>query len=460
MAPQGTGDVSLTVEVLRASATETSYFQGTVDVPAKGSATLDVQSWPGGSAPIDATVQQAGQPDAPVTLTNGASQPAATCDTKILRCGDHGVCSDANGTPHCECNLGYSGAACDVAVTDCAQNPCQHGGTCRGGAGAFSCKCPSGYGGPTCAIEVCTSDATCGAGKFCDGGACHTCEQADANRCGDASAPAGCHVCSGATPMCQAGACVCAADASCGTGKYCGGGACNACSLTDANHCGKASSPAGCTVCPAETPECSSGACVCCADASCGLGHYCASGACAACSQTDASHCGSSGDPAGCQVCSGPTPMCFMGACIPAPPNSYAIATTSSGLSGLYSNNGCPGIPRYQNDCSAPFGFVWTDAGLSGHTLTSMSVDFELTSCATPGSTHTVTLNGTPIGTFGAPPAGGTCCTQQTVSFVPTTLAPYVIGGSNTLMITGPGSCESLDDLGGTLATVSVHYSP
>ncbi len=211
-------------------------------------------------------------------------------------------------------------------------------------------KAPGCKAGPGCA---CTESTTCGAGLYCRSGACVACSATDPAHCGDQSAPAGCRICSGHTPDCSNGACVCGADSDCGAGHWCSNGACVACSATDPAHCGDASAPAGCKVCSGDTPDCSGGACVCGADSDCGAGHWCANGACVACSATDPDHCGDQSSPAGCKVCSGDTPGCANGVCV-------CTADSDCGAGRWCANGACVACsatdPARCGDASSPAG--------------------------------------------------------------------------------------------------------
>jgi len=259
-------------------------------------------------------------------------------------CGSDGACRACGESDPARCGTALSAAgcavcsgttpACNAGTCVCsADSDCGAGSWCGADGGCHACgdSDPARCGGATtaagcvtCAATapecsggtcVCTADSQCGAGAWCFGGACTTCGIADALHCGTTGTPAGCMVCSGETPTCSAGACVCTADATCGTGKYCNAGACVSCGLEDAQHCGYPLTPAGCSVCSGETPACSEGKCVCSGDSDCGNGKFCSNGACLACSTSDAAHCGAAQTGAGCGVCAGETPVCRGGTC-------------------------------------------------------------------------------------------------------------------------------------------------
>jgi len=268
-------------------------------------------------------------PTDPAHCGTASSEPGcARCSGSTPACAA-GACVC---TSEADCGAGrWCGA--DGACRDCgAADPAR----CGGAAAAAGCAVCSGAT-PSCSggACVCLSDETCGDGAYCSGGACVSCSPTDAAHCGDATTAPGCRVCSGSTPACRAGACACTADADCGTGRYCdASGACLACDGWSAQRCGDAYSPAGCVACSGSTPECRAGVCVCRGDDDCGAGRYCANGACVGCSQTDARHCGSSASAAGCTRCWGATPVCRAGSCGGCAVDSDCPAGTYCGAGG------------------------------------------------------------------------------------------------------------------------------
>lgn len=178
--------------------------------------------------------------------------------------------------------------------------------------------------------KPCLTDVQCSAGEFCDSTttpkSCQGCSTNQAAHCGAVTGGGpGCNVCSAPTAQCVNSVCVgCTSDIDCTTGQYCGAATtgavktCLSCSQTDAQHCGGASTPVGCSVCSGLTPACVAGACASCVgDQNCPTGQYCfigqTSSLCTACTMSDPLHCGS-----GCAVCSGQTPECVQGVCSPA----------------------------------------------------------------------------------------------------------------------------------------------
>jgi len=322
----------------------------------------------------DTTVDASGQPvaDASVPVackarnTRGVEREDEVSGLGVNNCNrDHdgylkpgGLCG---GT---DCNdASTSVGACVAPTSTCQAGACVCSGTgatdtciladagyCRGNGTCGDCandgQCGTGY---TClntrCVRTCADDAACGTGYYCRADApriCTACSETEAAHCGTTASPAGCAVCSGATPTCSDGACVCTSDSSCGAGKYCSGGACVSCSVTDATRCGTTSAPAGCNVCSGAMGACSAGVCTCggggatdtcvlanagvcsggactgCTSSTpCGAGRYCGpAGRCVSCGATDAAHCGSAATAAGCVQCSAPLNACFGGACV------------------------------------------------------------------------------------------------------------------------------------------------
>jgi hypothetical protein len=168
--------------------------------------------------------------------------------------------------------------------------------------------------------------------------------------------------------------------------------------------------------------------------------------------------CGASGTCTGASAgtaCSGGQ-LCVSSACITPTNSQYTILTTGSLTNLTGPGNGCTAQGEYQNNCSAPFGFTWTDTG-SGPLL-SVSISFNLQgSCAAPNTQHAVTLNGMLIGAFANTISGCACGQQPVMINVAPQSGAYVVGGSNTLIVAS-SCCEGINNASGTLATVSVTY--
>jgi hypothetical protein len=269
---------------------------------------------------VDAAVQDQSVPDlGGGDLATGelgsidlASSDAPMVDMSVM-CTTHAACGTGM---YCD-NL--AGGQCQ----SCSATSANFCGTSTTPAGCMQCL--GGASSCVAGICVCTSHSQCGMGKYCDnlaGGACQSCSTTNASFCGLGVTPAGCMQCSGSTPSCVGGACVCTSHAQCGVGKYCdnlAGGACQSCSSSNASFCGGGGTAAGCMQCSGSTPSCVGGACVCTSHAQCGTGKYCdnlAGGACQFCSSSNAAFCGGGGTAAGCMQCAGSTPSCVGGACV------------------------------------------------------------------------------------------------------------------------------------------------
>ncbi len=147
-------------------------------------------------------------------------------------------------------------------------------------------------GGDPGAPDVgCLVDGDCPAGQWCDAPACRACDTAA--HCGPECVECGVGL------ECWSGKCVeCVAGADCGPGRWCDAGICVPCADDDPAHCG-----ADCEPCIGERPACVAGECAC-DEGSCGAGRRCVDGACEACDTAEA--CGP-----GCVPCGPPTPHCL-----------------------------------------------------------------------------------------------------------------------------------------------------
>ena len=65
-------------------------------------------------------------------------------------CQNGGTCVDDVNSYNCNCDVGYSGANCEVDIDECASNPCLNGGTCTDGINSYTCNCVPGYTGENC----------------------------------------------------------------------------------------------------------------------------------------------------------------------------------------------------------------------------------------------------------------------------------------------------------------------
>ncbi|XP_039253188.2 uncharacterized protein LOC120330347 [Styela clava] len=56
-------------------------------------------------------------------------------------------------TVHCECDQGFTGERCDIAINLCDSDPCQNGGTCHSQFDRYLCQCRRGFSGDNCERE-------------------------------------------------------------------------------------------------------------------------------------------------------------------------------------------------------------------------------------------------------------------------------------------------------------------
>ena len=68
------------------------------------------------------------------------------------RCSNHGVCAAEHGG--CKCDAGWTGAACEHQISECADDPCDHG-FCDQVGGRRHCVCDAGWHGMTCSMREC-----------------------------------------------------------------------------------------------------------------------------------------------------------------------------------------------------------------------------------------------------------------------------------------------------------------
>ncbi|XP_029302965.1 protein jagged-1 isoform X2 [Cottoperca gobio] len=83
------------------------------------------------------------------------------CDKDLNYCGTHQPCKNSgtctNTEPneyHCECQEGFRGRNCDIAVRQCDRSPCGRGATCQEVPGGYRCLCPPGWSGRTCQLDT------------------------------------------------------------------------------------------------------------------------------------------------------------------------------------------------------------------------------------------------------------------------------------------------------------------
>jgi hypothetical protein len=400
---------------------------------------------------------------------------ALVCPPGTLSC--NGGCVDPRSNPQfCGATSGC-GVGSGTAGTTCPSAQACSNGRCAGSCGGGLLDCGGECVDPLTSRTHCgasgscstlaTTGTACAAGLVCSGGQCAlSCQTGLVDCAGTCIDPATSRSHCGATLGCGIASGV--PGTSCAGGQICSGGSCvlscpsslvecnGTCidPLTSPTNCG---ATAGCgvlsgfpgTLCPPQQ-ACSNAAC-------CGGGLVNCGGTCVD-PLLDAAHCGAFGTcvgPSAGMACGGGQ-ICAFGGCFTPTTATYDILTSGS-LVNIFGpgGNGCSGSGEYQNNCAAPFGFSWTDTG-SGPVL-AVSVDFLLQgSCAAAGTQHAVTLNGVLVGSF-ANTLPGCSCSTQSVTLTPFTLAPYVVGGTNTLLISS-STCEGLNNQSGVLATVSVQY--
>ncbi|KAG7278340.1 hypothetical protein CRUP_024585 [Coryphaenoides rupestris] len=83
------------------------------------------------------------------------------CDKDLNTCGNHqpcqngGTCSNTEPNEYqCECQEGFRGRNCDIAVRQCDLSPCGRGATCQESPEGFRCLCPPGWMGRTCQLDT------------------------------------------------------------------------------------------------------------------------------------------------------------------------------------------------------------------------------------------------------------------------------------------------------------------
>ena len=76
--------------------------------------------------------------------------PANDCDD--MYCNSNGQCED--GSPTCDCELGYTGELCET-IDDCEGENCSGNGRCEDRVNSFVCICEPGFTGDLC--EQCKS---------------------------------------------------------------------------------------------------------------------------------------------------------------------------------------------------------------------------------------------------------------------------------------------------------------
>ena len=77
-------------------------------------------------------------------------------------CMNEGVCTvNGLGVAECKCPWGWTGARCEICLTECASNPCPSNKKCKAKyLGGYECVCPADKVGLDCEIQndLCASE--------------------------------------------------------------------------------------------------------------------------------------------------------------------------------------------------------------------------------------------------------------------------------------------------------------
>ncbi|MBI3179999.1 MAG: hypothetical protein HYZ27_10085, partial [Deltaproteobacteria bacterium] len=184
-------------------------------------------------------------------LRDGQCVPDAHCAP--ASCSQHGLCGDAGGDLHCQCDPGYAGPECAECANEfhadgrggcttdpCLPNPCHDADrtVCATlGGGGNTCSCVPGF---HLALETCVPDATCLPTSCNARGSCAEAGGVVACTCDSGYAGSHCDTCADGFHADGTGAC---------TSDPCLPNPCASNEL-----CSSLSGSASCTACP-EDPE-------------------------------------------------------------------------------------------------------------------------------------------------------------------------------------------------------------
>uniref|UniRef100_A0A3B3BFJ7 Delta-like protein n=1 Tax=Oryzias melastigma TaxID=30732 RepID=A0A3B3BFJ7_ORYME len=97
------------------------------------------------------------------------------CNQDLNYCTHHKPClngatctNTGQGSYTCTCLPGYTGASCEIQVSECSGNPCRNGGSCSDNDNGYKCACPPGFYGNNCELSA----NTCADGPCFNGGRC------------------------------------------------------------------------------------------------------------------------------------------------------------------------------------------------------------------------------------------------------------------------------------------------
>uniref|UniRef100_A0A8C6KIB9 Delta-like protein n=1 Tax=Nothobranchius furzeri TaxID=105023 RepID=A0A8C6KIB9_NOTFU len=97
------------------------------------------------------------------------------CNQDLNYCTHHKPClngatctNTGQGSYTCSCPPGYTGANCEIQVSECSGNPCRNGGSCVDNDDSYTCTCPPGFYGNNCELSA----NTCADGPCLNSGRC------------------------------------------------------------------------------------------------------------------------------------------------------------------------------------------------------------------------------------------------------------------------------------------------
>ncbi|XP_068597166.1 delta-like protein D [Brachionichthys hirsutus] len=83
------------------------------------------------------------------------------CNQDLNYCTHHRPCQNGatctntgQGSYTCSCLPGYTGASCEIQVSECSGSPCRNGGSCTDNDNGYACSCPPGFYGNNCALSA------------------------------------------------------------------------------------------------------------------------------------------------------------------------------------------------------------------------------------------------------------------------------------------------------------------
>lgn len=115
----------------------------------------------------------------PFLVSNQPQTPLQPCDANP--CFNNAECLNLpNGDFRCQCPWGWTGARCQICLTDCASNPCPANKRCRARyGGGFDCICPPDRTGFNCEIQ----NDLCASQPCLNGGQCQVLDDLSSYQC-------------------------------------------------------------------------------------------------------------------------------------------------------------------------------------------------------------------------------------------------------------------------------------